>query len=168
MHQISEQPVFMACQLDRIAIDRNAASSGVETHWTAIKFTLGVARRPAQKRAYTREHFFKMEWLGDIIVGAGIETLDLVAPSIASGQHQHRHCPSCPAPGFQDRDAVHLRQADIENDGVVGFGLSEIVSLFAVESTIDDITGVSQRGSELSVEVRIILDDEEAQGIFSA
>jgi hypothetical protein len=36
--------------------------------------------------------------------------------------------------------------------------------LLAVEGAIDDIAGVGQRRGELAVEIRIIFDDEKAQG----
>ena len=124
MHQIGEQPVFMARELDRIAIDRNAAGAGVEPHRPAIEFAFGVAGRAAQERAHTGQHFLQMKGLGDIIVGARIEALHLVAPAIARREHEHRHGAAGAAPGFQHRDAVHLRQADVENNGVVGLGLS--------------------------------------------
>ena len=144
----------------------DAAGAGVEPHRPAIEFALGVAGRAAQKRAHARQHFFQMKWLGDIIVGAGIEALHLVAPAVARGEHQHRHGAPGATPGFQHRDAVHFRQADIEDHGVVGLGLAEIMALLAVEGAIDDIAGVGQRGGELAVEVGIVLDHEEAQGIL--
>ena len=67
---------------------------------------------------------------------------------------------------FQHRDAVHLGQADVEDDGIVRFGLAQIVPLLAVEGAIDDIAGVGQRGGELAIEIGVVLDDEQAQGIF--
>jgi hypothetical protein len=36
--------------------------------------------------------------------------------------------------------------------------------LFAIERTIDHVTGVGQRGRELTIEVGIVFDDEKAQG----
>ena len=56
-----------------------------------------------------------------------------------------------------------LRQADVEHDGVVGLAVAEEVPLLAVEGAIDDIAGIRQRGRKLTVEIRIILDDEQAQ-----
>ena len=118
------------------------------------------------KRAHAREHFLEMERLGDVVVGSGIEALHLVAPAVARGEHEHRHGASGAAPGFQDRDAVHFRQADIKNDRVVGLGLAEIMAFLAIEGAIDDIAGVGQRSGELAIEVGIVLDHEEAQGII--
>jgi hypothetical protein len=50
-----------------------------------------VAGGAAQQRAHPRQHFLEMKRLGDIIVGAGIEALHLVAPAVARGEDQHRH-----------------------------------------------------------------------------
>jgi hypothetical protein len=104
-----------------------------------------------------------MERLGDIIVGAGVEAVHLVAPAIARGQDQHRHHASAAAPGFQHRDAVHLRQADIEDDGVVRLALAEVMAFLAVERPVDGIAGVRQRAGELAVQVRIVFNDKQPQ-----
>ena len=122
-----------------------------------------MASRAAQQRADARQHLLEMEGLGDIVVGAGIEALDLVAPAVARGEDEDRHGAAGPPPGFQHRDAVHLRQADVEDDRVVGLGFAEKVALLAVEGAVDHIARVGERGRELPIEVGIVLDDEETQ-----
>ncbi len=134
----------------------------IEPHRAAQEFALGVADRAAQQRADAGQHLLQVERLGDVIVGAGIEALHLVAPAVAGGQQQHRHGAAGAAPRLQHRNAVQLGQPDIQDDGVIGLGLAEVVSLLAVEGAIDHIAGVGQRRRELAVEVGIILDDEEA------
>ena len=166
MHQVGEQPVFVAGELDRIAVDRDAAGAGVEPHRPADELALGVAGGAAQQRADARQHLFEMERLGDIVVGAGVEALHLVAPAVARGENQHRHGAAGAAPGLQHRDAIHFGQADIEDHRVIGLGLAEIVALLAVEGAVDHIAGVGQRRGELPVEVGIVLDHEETQGNF--
>ena len=66
---------------------------------------------------------------------------------------------------FQHRNAVHLGQADVEDDGVVGLGLAEIMALLAVEGAIDHVAGLGQRGGQLAIEIGVVLDDEQAQGM---
>ena len=116
----------------------------------------------AQQRADPRQHFLEVKGFCDIVVGAGVEALHLVAPAVAGGEDQHRHRASVAAPCLQHRDAVHLRQADVENDGVIGFAVTEEVPLLAVERAIDHITGIRQRRRQLTVEIGVILDDEQA------
>ena len=153
----------MRGELDRIAVDGDAPGAGVEPDRPAGEFALGVTGGAAQQRADTRQHFFEMKRLGDVIVGAGIEALHLVAPAIARGEDQDRHGAAGAPPGFQHRDAVHFRQADIEDHRVVGLALAEIVPFLAVESAIDDIAGIGQRGGELPIEIRIVLNNKKAQ-----
>ena len=105
-----------------------------------------------------------MKGLGDIIVGAGIEALHLVAPAIARGEHQDWHGAAGPPPGFQHRDAVHLRQPDVEDDRVVRFAFAEVMPLLAVESAVNDIPGLGQRSRQLAVEIRIVFDNKKPQG----
>ena len=81
---------------------------------------------------------------------------------------QHRHGTPDAAPRLQHRNAIHLRQADIQNDGVVRLGLAEKVAFLAVEGPIHHIAGVRQRGGELAIEIRIIFDNEEAHGVSPA
>ena len=134
-----------------------------EPHRPAGELALGVADRAAQQRADARQHFLEMEGLGDIVVGAGVEALHLVAPAVARGQHQHRHGAAGAAPRLDHRDAVHLGQADVEDDRVVGLGLAEVMALLAVEGAVDHVAGIGQRGRELAVEIGVVLDDEQAQ-----
>ncbi len=129
----------MAGELDRIAVDGDAAGARIEPDRPAFEFALGVADRAAQQRAHAGEHFLEMKGLGDIIVGAGVEALYLVAPAVARGEHQHRHGAAGAAPGLQHRNAVHFRQADVEDDGVIGLAVAEEMALFAVEGAIDDV-----------------------------
>ena len=121
-----------------------------------------MAGGAAQQRADPRQHFLEVKGFCDVVVGAGVEALHLVAPAVARGEDQDRHRALVAAPGFQHRDAVHLRQADVEHDGVVGLAIAEIVPLLAVESTVDHIAGIAQRSGELAIEIRIVLNDEQA------
>jgi hypothetical protein len=120
--------------------------------------------RAAQERANAREHFFHVEGLRHIIVGAGIEALHLLRPAVARGQNQHRRVLAAAAPGLQHGNPVHLRQAEIEDDRVIGFALAEIMRFLAVESLVDGIARLAQGGAKLAIEIGIVFDNEEAHG----
>ena len=100
MHQIGEQPIFVAGQLDRDAVDGHAAGARVEPDRAGDELARRMAGGAAQQRADAREHFLHVEGLGDVVVGAGVEALHLVAPAIARGEDQHRHRsgPPCARP----------------------------------------------------------------------
>jgi len=65
-------------------------------------------------------------------------------------------------PAFENADPVHLRQADVENHRIVGLGIAEKVSLLAVEGAVHHVAGALEGLVELAVEVRVVLDDQEA------
>ena len=118
----------------------------------------------AQQGADAGEQLLHVEGLRDVVVGAGIEALDLVAPAVAGGQDDDRHLASLAAPGVQDRDAVHLRQAEIEDDGVVGLGLAEELPFLAVDGRVDRVARLFEGGHDLLIEGSVVLDDEKAHG----
>ena len=163
VHEIGQQPVFVRGHLDRVAGHADPAGAGVQRHRPAGQFGLGMAGGAAQQRADPRQDFLEVKRLGDVVVGAGIEALHLVAPAVARGQDQDRHRAAVAAPGLQHRDAVHLGQADVEHDGVIGLAVAEEVPLLAVEGAIDHIAGIRQRRGQLTIEIRIILNDKQAQ-----
>ena len=90
--------------------------------------------------------------------------VDLVAPPVARGQQDDRHLAIAAAPLLQDRNAVHFRQADIENDDIVGLGVAEEIAFLAVRRRIDGKSGIRQRRQKLAIKILIILDDERAHG----
>ena len=104
-----------------------------------------------------------MEGFCDIIVGAGVESLNLVAPAVARGENQDGHGAAIAPPGLQHGNAVHLRQADVQHDRVIRLAVAKEMSLLAVKRAIDHVAGVGQRGRKLAIEIGIVFDDEKAQ-----
>ena len=162
MHEIGEQPILVTGQLDGGAVDGHSSCSRIEADRAGDKFACRMAGGPAQQRAYSREHFFHVKGLGDVVVGACVEALNLVAPSIAGGKDEHGHGPSRFAPGLQHRNAVPLRQADIQNDGVIGLGVAEEPTFFPVKGAVDRVSRCFKRGHDLAVEISVVFDNEQA------
>ena len=78
----------------------------------------GFALRGTQ----AREQFRRAEWLGDVIVRAGIERGDFAGFIITHRQNKHRRFAPFAQP-FQDFEAIHVGQAEIEqNDGRLAIG----------------------------------------------
>ncbi|EGE60812.1 peptidase [Rhizobium etli CNPAF512] len=162
MHEIGKQPIFVRGQLQRRAVDRRLRGFGVEPHRPADDFRGGMPGGAADQRPDARQHFLDMKRLGDVIVGAGVDAGNLVAPAVARRQDQNRHGAAGAAPFLQHGDAVHLRQADIEDNGVIGLGIAEEMAFLAVERLVDDITRLLQRVGQLPVQVDIVFDYQDA------
>ena len=162
VHQVGEQPVLVAGELDRLAVDADPSGARVELYRADHQLVGGVSGRAAQQRAQPGEHLLHVEGLADVIVGAGVEPGDLVAPTVARGENQHRHGAARLAPGLEHRDAVAFGQPEVEHDGVVGFGVAEVPALFAVEGAVDGVARPFQSACQLAIEVAIIFDNEQA------
>ena len=76
------------------------------------------ATGPPQQRLHPGDELRHLEGLGEIIVGAAVETLDLVAGGGPGGQHEDRYPLAGRAALFQPVAAVPVGQAEIEDDGV--------------------------------------------------
>jgi hypothetical protein len=150
----------VAGELDRRAVDGDAPCARVKPHWPDGKIAGRVAGRPAQKRAQARQHLLHVKGLGDIIVGARVDPLDLFAPAIARGQDQDRHRAAGFPPRLENRDPVALRQAEVQHDRVIGLGVAEEPAVFAVERPVDRVACGLERGGNLAVEIAIVFDNQ--------
>ena len=164
VHEIGKQAILVARELDRHVVDRDAPGAGVEPDRADRQIAGGVAGGAPQQRAQARQHFLHMEGFRDIIVSAGVNTLDFVAPSIASGEDQDRHRASGLAPGFEDRDPVAFGQADVEHDRVVRLGVAAKPAFLAVERPVDGIACRLKGGGHLPVQIPIVLDNQKPHG----
>ncbi len=164
VHEIAQQAIFVARQLHRDVVDDDAAGAGVEPNRADDNFRRRMAGGAPQQRAQPRKQLLHVKRLGYVIVGAGVKTLDLVAPTVARGENQHRRQPAGLAPGGQDADPVPLGQADVEHDRVIGLGVAEKPALIAVERTVDGVAGPLKGGRHLTVEIAVVFDNEEAHG----
>ena len=162
VHHVGEQPVLVRGELDQLAVDRDARSFRIEPQRPALEFRLGMAGRAAQLRPDAGQQLLHVEGLRHVVVGARVHAGDLVAPAVARGQDDDVELLLRPPPLLQDRDAIHLGQAEIEDHHVVGLGVAEEVAVLAVAGAVDGIAGLAQRVAELTVEVWVIFDDENA------
>ena len=79
-----------------------------------------------------------------------------------AGQDQHRHMPPGNAPAPQHGEAIHGREAEIENDEVVGLGIAAKPGVLAIGGMIDDIASAGQRRFHVTGDPRLVLDNENA------
>ena len=150
VHQIREHAKLVAGQLDRRAVDRHFRRARIERQRAAAQLGGDVPARAPDQRTQPGQNFFHAKRLGDVIVGASVDALHLLVPAAARGQNQHRHLDTPVAPPAQQREPVDLRQAEIEEDRVVAFGLCQEIAALTVGRAVHDVAGVLQRRRELS------------------
>ena len=118
LHQHAQQFVFLGRQLDLAVADLDDTAHQVDRE------VAGPEHRPLamdlqlmpQRRAHAGEQFIHPERLGQVIVGAEIERLDLAGLVAAARQHHDRHAVVAAADHAQQFVALDIRQAEIEND----------------------------------------------------
>jgi hypothetical protein len=162
VHEVGQEPVFVGGQLHRIAVHGDAAGAGVELDRTAGDLAGGVAGGAAQQGAHPGEKLLHVEGLGHVVVGPGVEALHLVAPAVAGREDDDGGLAAVAPPGGQDGHAVHLGQAEIEDDGVVGFRIPQELPLLAVERGVDRVARLFEGGHDLLIEDFVVLDNEKA------
>ena len=160
VHEIGEQAILVAGELDRLAVDRDPPGAGVEPDRSDREVARRVAGGAPHQRPQARQHLLHVEGFGDIVVGARVDALDLVAPPIPRGEDQDRHRAPGLAPCLEDRDAVALGQADVEHDRVIGLGVASKPAFLAVESAVHRIARGLERRRNLAVEIAIVFDNQ--------
>ena len=78
------------------------------------------ALRPAQKRADARQQFFEGERLDQVVVGAGVQAGHLVRRRVPRRQHEHGQGHALLTQLPAEREPVHAREHDVEDQEVVG------------------------------------------------
>ena len=99
------------------------------------------------------------EWLGQIVVGTGIEAADLVALGPERREHEHRHVAHVPN-ALQDLPTVEVGQPDVE-DHDIGLALMELADPVAAFERLGHLVALPlEEGPEQLADVRLILDDQ--------
>jgi hypothetical protein len=163
--EVGEQPVLVRGELHGIVRDRDAAGARVEANGAADDFARGMPGRSSQDGADAGEKLLHVEGLRHIVVGAGVEALDLVAPAVAGRQDDDRRLDAGAPPAVEHGDAVDLRQAEIEDDCIIRLGLAEEAAVLAVERLVDGVARMLEGGDDLAIEVFVVLDDEKTHAI---
>ena len=119
------------------------------------------AHGAAQDGADAGDDLFEAEGLGDVVVAADGQALDLVAHVVARGEEEDgdRDAGVAQAPG--DGEAVHVGEHDVEDDEVGARGLGFVECAAAVLGGDDVEAGKTQRGGEEVSDVGFVVDDEE-------
>jgi hypothetical protein len=76
------------------------------------------AQAAPRERAHPRLQLLQRERLGHVVVGAQVQALDALLDAVGRGEDQHRHAAAAPAQLAQHLEAVHLGQAQVQDQQV--------------------------------------------------
>ena len=91
----------------------------------------------AQQRMQPRLQFREIEGLGQVVVGPGVEAGHAVVQAVQRGEHQHRHRHAGGAGATQHGEAVHHRQAQVQDGEFVRLLQQQVFGHGAVGRVLD-------------------------------
>ena len=133
-----ENAVFLAGQMQRLAVDFDRARVEIDRQLAGADDAVGMALAAADDGLDAGDQLAAVERLGQIIVGAEAEALDLVIELGEAGENQNRGRDARGAQAAQHFVAVDIRQHQIEDDDVVIVDLADFEAVFAEIGGIDD------------------------------
>jgi hypothetical protein len=158
--QVHEKGELSRGQIELPTGERRAAIETVERQRPdperrRVRATPGERPRPRQELA-------EIEWLPDVVVGAGVEPGDALAHLATRREHEDRHREAARAHFAADREPVHLREHPVEDHQVVRHALELLDPGGAVPHLIDGVTLLDQRSNEERAELPVVLHDEDS------
>jgi hypothetical protein len=110
--------------------------------------------------AEAREELAEVEGLREVVVGSGIETLDLVVDGVAGREHEHGGVAASAADLTADVDTVANGEDDVQDDGVVVVDGREKDCLAAVGGVVDGVRCLTQSARDRFAQLTIILGEQ--------
>jgi hypothetical protein len=100
------------------------------------------------------------EWFRDVVLGAELETHDLVDLRAARGQHENGHRATVSPERTQDLEAVEPREHDVEDHEIDAVFTSFLEPFFSVVRQQNSVTLGGQVQLETHRDAWVVLDDE--------
>ena len=131
---------------------------GGEDRLRAARPGLGAAG----ERAQARGDLLVRERLHDVVVGAGVQPEHPVVDRVARGEHQDADVDAVLAQAAGDVEAGHVRQADVEDDGVEAVERRrELDPGPAVGRVLDDVAILLEEAGQAAGEAFVVLDEKQ-------
>ena len=161
LHEHAQQVVLLGRKLHLLVGDLDDAahevdrrSPAAEDRPLAMHLKLMTKRRP-----HARKQFIHAERLGDVIVGAEVERLDLADLVAAARQHHDRDALVARADHPQQFEALHIGQSKIENDQI-GILRQQLERGLAVRRLQDFVALRAQAHAQQLADGRLVIDHQ--------
>ena len=119
----------------------------------------GALRSAAQMRPHPRQQLLNAEWLGDVVVGAGIERFHLRPLVLANRQNQHRRR-ATRADGAADIDAAHARHHQVGDHQVGRPVAKDAQALLGIVGGAHIVSLRGERGAQHPRNLRLVVNNQ--------
>src|SRR6185312_15479555 len=155
---------FPAGEIDVLVPQLDRVTQQIHAYAAMGDHGLLYRRLAPQQGTYVGEQFIEAEGLGQVIVGAEVETLDAILHRVARAEDEHGLVEAGAAPFREQVQAVAVGQAEVENDHViVGFG-QRIAGLPAGADPAHRVGAFAEPLLEKLAETLLVFDDENLHG----
>ena len=167
-HQRAQEVELDGREMDLLAVA--AHDPRVEVDVQAVDLDRGLPGRVAhapQRGAEARHELARAEGLGHVVVGAGLERLDLRVLLAHGAEHEDRHRgPLAQAPGELDAAAVGEHEVD---DRGVGRAHGGAIERLLHRGGLDHlVAGLAQDDLQRAQDLALVIDDQHARQIAHA
>ncbi len=115
----------------------------------------------AGERAQAGQQLPEIERLGQVVVGAGVESLHARLDGVSRRQHENRHVGPGGANLAADRQAVAQRQHHVQHDGVVVVLKTLLRRRDAVARDVHRVGRLAQPLRDEAGSVRLVFDQQD-------
>lgn len=159
-HEQTKQGIFGRSQFDFRATSSHDPGGQIdfqvsEGEQGVGRLTLGMAHGGTQPR----EQLACAEGLGHIIIGARIERVDFIVFVVSDCEHDHRNTAPFPEP-FEDLEAIHIRQTQIEQDNVRPSLRGLRKTFIPIGGIEDPVTVRLEPDAKQATYLRLVVNDE--------
>ena len=137
------------------------AGRGVEHEVADLQRRLGGSwLAAAQQRPQPRQQLVERERLGQVVVGTGVQAVDLVLQRVLGGQHQHQAWPALAPQRRADLHPVHPGQHAVEDDDGVVVAAAQLEPVLAMVGDLDRIAFGLESAPHEAGDARVVLDQQ--------
>ncbi|CDJ99736.1 Transcriptional regulator (modular protein) [Microbacterium sp. C448] len=163
-HQVAQQLELGGAEVDRDLADLDVVRVLVHRQLAGADHGLFVGLHGAAEDGLdARDDLVEAERLGDVVVTAGVQTLDLVFGLVLGGQEQNGGGVAGASQALGDAEPVHIGQHDVEHDQIGLFFENGRDRLSPVRDGPDLKAGEAQARDQEIADVRLIVYDEDAR-----
>src|SRR5437660_2068482 len=160
-HQVFEERELARADVDDLAGARHAPRQQIEDQVRdGQRRRLRRAGSAAHERLHAREQLGERERLGEVIVAAGLQAADAIVDRAPRAQNEHRRRHAAPPQLFDERQAVALRQHQVDDCGVVRLIERRDQARSAIREMVDGEPGFAQSARDELGDGRVVFDEQ--------
>ena len=159
-----QQPELSRRQIERLARDPDAVLEPIELDRAIDQNFRATGTATTNHRAHAGQQFIELEWLGQVVVGAGIEPAHHIFRGISCGQHDDWRLTPLTTQFGRDLKAILLRQHQVEQDDIVRVDVRQRCRLIAIRRVVNDVPLLTQPLGDETGDLSIVLHNENPHG----